>query len=58
VTAEARAALDGFLGAHPRGKAGQVLYNIKRDFAVDPAELRAQFGFYFERFGVRAENTG
>jgi Sulfotransferase family len=57
VTAEVRAALDGFLAAHPRGKAGQVIYNLRRDFAVDPARLRDQFGFYFERFEVRAERA-
>jgi hypothetical protein len=57
VTAEARASLDHFLAAHPRGKAGQVLYDLKRDFAVEPAQLRERFGFYFERFEVRAEKS-
>ncbi|MBS0577875.1 MAG: sulfotransferase [Proteobacteria bacterium] len=57
VTAEARASLDTFLSAHPRGKAGQVLYDLKRDFAVDPEQLRERFGFYFERFEVRPEKS-
>jgi hypothetical protein len=57
VTPEARAALERFLAAHPRGKAGQVIYNIKRDFGVEPATLREQFGFYFERFEVRPEKA-
>ena len=56
VTAAARASLDRYLLAHPRGKAGQVLYDLRRDFAVDPAQLRERFGFYFERFAVAPES--
>jgi len=56
VTAEARGRLDRYLLAHPRGKAGQVLYDLRRDFAVDPTQLRERFGFYFERFGVAPES--
>ena len=39
-----------FIATHPRGKFGQVSYNLKRDFGVDPAALRARFEFYFEAF--------
>jgi hypothetical protein len=55
LTAAARAALEAYLAAHPRGKAGQVRYNLKRDFDLEPAQARERFRFYFERFGVRAE---
>ncbi|HEY2809072.1 MAG TPA: sulfotransferase [Steroidobacteraceae bacterium] len=55
VTDEARSALDHFLAAHPRGKAGQVIYDLKGDFGVDPAQLRERFRFYFDRFEIRAE---
>jgi hypothetical protein len=58
LTPQARAALEHFLAAHPRGKAGQVIYDLQRDFAVDPGVLRERFGFYFERFAVRAERSG
>jgi hypothetical protein len=55
VTAAARAQLDGYLAAHPRGKAGQVRYNLKRDFGVDPLALRERFRFYSARFAVADE---
>jgi hypothetical protein len=56
LTSQARATLEHYLAAHPRGKAGQVLYELKRDFALDPHELRQRFRFYFDRFDVQAEN--
>lgn len=56
LTAAARASLEQYLAAHPRGKAGQVLYQLERDFGVAPQVLRERFRFYFERFEVRAEN--
>jgi hypothetical protein len=56
LTGAARAALEHYLTSHPRGKAGQVLYDLQRDFAIEPRTLREQFGFYFERFGVRPDS--
>ncbi len=56
LTAPARAALEHYLAAHPRGKAGQVLYDIKRDFGLDPHQLRGSFRFYLDRFEISAEN--
>jgi len=55
LTAQARASLEAYIAAHPRGKAGQVVYALKRDFGVDPDELRGRFRFYLERFAVRPE---
>jgi hypothetical protein len=55
MTAAARARLDAFMAANPRGKFGRVLYDLRGDFGVDPDELRRRFAFYFERFPVRAE---
>jgi hypothetical protein len=55
LDAAARAALTAYLGAHPRGKAGRVRYDLKGDFGIEPRALRARFAFYFERFAVRAE---
>jgi hypothetical protein len=39
-----------FIEGHPRGKYGQVVYNLERDFGIAPAELRRRFDFYFEAF--------
>ena len=41
--------------AHPRGKEGQVVYDLRRDFAVTPDEVRTRFGFYLDAFPVRIE---
>jgi hypothetical protein len=53
--APARARLDRYLAEHPRGKQGQLVYDLRGDFGVDPAALRARFRFYFDRFPVRPE---
>jgi hypothetical protein len=39
-----------FIAAHPRGKNGQVVYHLERDFGIAPAELRRRFDFYFDAF--------
>lgn len=54
-TPAVRAQIDKFLKDHPRGKEGRVIYNLKRDFGVDPEELSKRFQFYFEAFPVMAE---
>jgi hypothetical protein len=55
VTPAARASLQRFMAAHPRGKHGRVVYDLTGDFGVDPEALRRRFAFYFERFPVQAE---
>lgn len=55
MTAEARAALGAFLAANPRGKHGQVIYDPKGDFGLEPGELRRRFADYVQRFRVRVE---
>ncbi len=55
MTNEARGQIDSYMAAHPRGKAGQIVYDLRRDFDADPAELREAFDFYLERFPVRVE---
>ena len=57
MTETARRELQAFIDDHPRGKEGRVVYDLRGDFGVDPAELRARFGFYFDRFPVRVEAT-
>ena len=48
--AGARARSQRFLAEHPRGKEGRVVYDMKRDFGIEPAQLRQRFAFYFEAF--------
>ena len=55
MTSAARAALDGFMASHPRGKHGRILYDLESDFGVDPGALRERFAFYGERFPVEIE---
>ncbi|MDG2004470.1 MAG: sulfotransferase [Novosphingobium sp.] len=42
--------VDAFIESHPRGKFGQLVYNLERDFGIAPAELRKRFDFYFEAY--------
>ena len=56
MTAAARARLDAFMVANPRGKFGRVLYDLRADFGIDPAALRRRFAFYRERFPVQVED--
>ena len=56
MTVDARKQLERYLGSNPRGKHGQVVYDLVGDFGITPAEVRERFGFYFERFPVRAES--
>ena len=55
MTALARQQLQTYLDAHPRGKEGQIVYKLRDDFGVEPAQLRARFDFYFEHFPVQVE---
>jgi hypothetical protein len=56
MTPATRAELVAFLAANPRGKHGQLRYDLKADFGLEPAELRKRFGAYLARFPVRVED--
>jgi hypothetical protein len=56
LTPRARGKLERFMAENPRGKHGQVVYDLVRDFGLDPADVRKRFDFYFERFAVRVED--
>jgi hypothetical protein len=56
-TPAAEAQIDGFLAANPRGKHGQVQYDLSGDFGIDVGAVRERFAFYYERFPVRQEAT-
>ena len=55
LTDAALAELHAYLDAHPRGKHGKVVYNLKRDFGVEAADIRKHFQFYFDKFPVKVE---
>jgi hypothetical protein len=55
MTREARGELDSFMMANPRGKHGQLAYDLRGDFGLDPDAVRARFDYYFERFPVAVE---
>jgi hypothetical protein len=49
-TEYSRAQLSGYLAGNPRHKEGRVLYDLRGDFGLDPAQVRERFSFYFEAF--------
>jgi hypothetical protein len=53
--AQTRAACQGAIDRNTRGKHGQLIYDLRGDFGLDPAKLRERFSFYFDRFPVRIE---
>jgi hypothetical protein len=55
LTDQARAEIGAYLDAHPRGKEGRVVYDLRGDFDVSPAEVRTRFGTYLDTFPVRFE---
>jgi hypothetical protein len=55
LTKTARAEIEAYQRAHPRGKDGRVIYDLRRDFLTTPEEIRQPFGFYFDAFPVRIE---
>lgn len=49
-TEQANREIREFIESHPRGKYGQIVYNLERDFGIAPAELRKRFDFYYEAY--------
>jgi hypothetical protein len=54
-TDEIRAVMQQFLADNPRGKHGQIIYNLKRDFGLRGADIKKRFQFYYDRFPVKLE---
>ena len=48
-------AFRAYLDGNPRGKHGQVRYDLRAHFGVTPDEIRSRFDFYFDRFDVKPE---
>ncbi|HKX46019.1 MAG TPA: sulfotransferase [Planctomycetota bacterium] len=55
LTERARAEITAYQAAHPRGKEGRVVYDLRGDFDITPAEIRSRFGAYLDRFDLRIE---
>ena len=55
MTPEARAQIVAHNESHQRGKHGQVVYDVREDFGVEPTSVREGFGFYLDRFDIRLE---
>jgi hypothetical protein len=59
VDGSRRAALETYVAAHPRGAGGRMLYDLRGDFGLDPADLYERYAFYFDTFPqVRRELAG
>ncbi len=50
MTAAAEAQLQAYLDANPRGKHGQIRYDLEGDFGVKPESLYERFDFYYRRY--------
>lgn len=56
LTDAARAEIEAYRAAHPRGKEGRVVYDLRGDFSTTPEEVRRRFGAYLDAFpDVRIE---
>jgi hypothetical protein len=50
LTDTARGQLTTYLAGNPRGKDGQVVYDLRHDFGLEPNDLYERFAFYFDAF--------
>jgi hypothetical protein len=55
MTDTARTQLTTYVSEHPRGRHGQISYDLEGQFDRSPGEIRKLFDFYFERFPARPE---
>jgi hypothetical protein len=46
---DVRAAMADFIAAHPRGRYGEVIYDLA-DMGLDPGEVSERLGAYRDRF--------
>jgi len=47
---QTRDAFQQAIDHNQRGKHGQLVYNLREDFGIEPAAIRERFQFYFDRF--------
>lgn len=53
--AQSKAQTDAYIRANPRGRHGQILYDLEGDFGVKVGEIRERFQFYYDRYPVKQE---
>ena len=54
-TDEAKAEVAAYQEAHPRGKEGRVVYDLRGDFSTTPEEVRTRYTDYMNTFPVQIE---
>ncbi|MEJ6739371.1 MAG: sulfotransferase [Actinomycetota bacterium] len=54
-TETAKAEVAAYQAAHPRGKEGRVVYDLRGDFGITPEEVRSRFTNYMKTFPVQIE---
>ena len=58
VTDKSSREMGEYLAGNPRGKDGRIVYDLRADFGLEPADLYERYAFYFEAFPrVRREVT-
>lgn len=43
------------IDANKRGRHGQLVYDLREDFGLDPNAIRERFSYYYDRFPVKIE---
>lgn len=56
LPADVRARFSAYVATHPRGRHGRVDYDLRGDFGLDPDDLREQFRYYTDAFGIPTED--
>ena len=60
MTAPVRQKMQRYVDEHPRGKHGQILYDLQADFGIDPHTVEAILPTYmvrYRRYGQFAEHA-
>jgi hypothetical protein len=57
LTEDVAAAMRSYIAANPRGKHGQILYDVEADFGYNPDELYQRFRNYTDYFNVSLERN-
>jgi hypothetical protein len=50
VTDTARSQLAAYVASNPRGKQGRIVYDLRGDFGLEPADLYDRYAFYLDAF--------
>ena len=50
IDEDTRTGLADYVAQNPRGRDGRIVYDLRGDFGLDPAELYDRYAFYFDAF--------